>query len=253
MTSRTDKCLRVRCPKARRPTDPDHAVRDFPYPVPGNDFQALAEQIGNVCPCGARLVMLYDERREPWEEPMEELPPAPPEQPDSPKQPKQPAPVSEELEPLTPEQIGPLCDDSDPTIKLLARHLREQTSYLAECSDGLAYCQDVIKALAMLVVGRDPEALVMALDLIEHRAPELSVTSITNGWMGLSPSSWAVRLFALNFGRTLGDAPNCVEMRVSAWGKRMTVTIRREEGKSPMDLLTEAKAEIERLKAAAGE
>jgi hypothetical protein len=243
MNQQTNKALRVRCPRARRPTDPEHVVRDIGFPIPGNDFDGLLRQIGRVCQCGARIMLLSDNSPEYWDAPMSEADMVAPEPAEDPQVSEDP-PVSAPLEPLTPDQIRPLCDSPDPTINLLAKHLLYQTAYLGQCSDALSYAQDAMAVLCGLVIDRDPEALVMARDHVEMRPPEITLTGIRDGWLGFAAHAWATRVFAVNFGKTLGPAPNLVEMKVTSQGRPMTITIRRENGKTAMDLLGEANAEL---------
>lgn len=245
---------RIRCPRARRPTDPEHIVRDLPYPVPLKDHAAHVKQLGGNCPCGARLVILFDDGAEPWEpgwqdEPMDGSEEDEDDQTDDQTDDRGPRP---ELPPLPPEVLEVLAASEDPTLRLVVAHLREERhrAVCAEANDAKA--RDILRVLVRAVSQNLPEAHTIARELLGESTPDMHLRGLSKTSAGAAQvrisAHWAAWAFAESFGRSLGNAINYVEMPFQQLdGARVIVTIQREAGKSPHTLRAEAEQARDRL------
>lgn len=102
------------------------------------------------------------------------------------------------------------------------------------------------------------EAEVSRLSDLLHNSIEESVKKAPMRFVegGVEIEHWAVGVLARSFGETLGTAPNCIELGVHDEGREhdYIVTIQRRNGKSSLQLrteaekrATEAEAEVARL------
>lgn len=116
--------------------------------------------------------------------------------------------------------------------------------------------QDLVKTLAESIILRPDttDARKIAMEVLGKTKPSAPVFNQHDGW--IHSSHWGVRHLALSLRRSLGPAPNYVEMSMHDADGQMIVTVQRCEGKTPHTLQKEAeqqrdaaRAEVVRLAA----
>jgi repressor LexA len=97
-----------------------------------------------------------------------------------------------------------------PTPSSVCRHVAAQGH--CEHSDAAAQTSEALETLARLVLDDDPQAKVMAGDMLAPEGMPLRMrTRFIDGGFSLDGAGWAVRLFAASFGRYVAGATNYVQ------------------------------------------